>query len=198
MRNSKKTANRPALILLSLIIPAATLQADPAILLGAGAATLAGAITKGSAAERAGVAGAAALTGALIGRHLEKKQNQHDLELYMLGRYQEAYIHAFSNWYSATLDPNTGRPPAFDGYWAMDIGLPDQTAIILTPPTRTAPVNREDYQTETQVTRTTNKKPKPNVARPADAIITQARERTFNGVHYTTKEVIYPRLPALR
>ena len=119
-----------------------------------------------------------------------------DVKQYMLGRYHEAYTQAYSTWYTATLDPKTGRPPAFDGYWAADIGMPNTK--IMDDATRKIPVERSEAAAAT------NKKEEKKlllsqednqVLKPTDTVEVITRSKIINGVEYGPRMVIYPKLP---
>lgn len=45
------------------------------------------------------------------------------LEFYISGRNYERWIRSQQGWYQSTLDPYTGRPPAFSGLNEMNIGI---------------------------------------------------------------------------
>lgn len=169
-------------------------QAQTALLLGElGAA--AGSAIRGTVAEKAAAAAGGALAGGLIGNALEKKARRRDLEAYTLGRYQEAYIQAFSNWYTATLDPVTGRPPSFDGFWAADIGMPNQT--LIQPQSKQVPLVRDAYE-QTLALQHQEVQKNGGTAKPAATTLTTTRRKTINGVEYVAQQVIYPRLPVIR
>jgi hypothetical protein len=100
-----------------------------------------------SSVEKALITGGAALAGNVIGGMLGKKQREKEFEMYQLGRFHEAWVRAETDWYDSTLDRRTGRPPAFDGYWAMDIGMPNAQGVIqaMGPQTASVPANRDAY-----------------------------------------------------
>lgn len=54
----------------------------------------------------------------------KNKNDEEKIKYYLAGRNYERWIRAQNLWYQSTLDPTTGRPPAFSGLNAMDIGLP--------------------------------------------------------------------------
>ena len=190
---------KPSLLLLAgltTLLTANTTHAGAGALGGASiAAGAAVALVKGDTATKALAAGGAAIVGGMVGNYIENKAKQRQLEAYMLGRYQEAYIRAYSPWYKATLNPTTGRPPAFDGYWAMDIGLPDQTAIQPQPTTRTVSTTRQPY--EDSLPKVIEKR-EEEIARAAATSEIISRRRVVNGVEYAAQRVVYPRLPARR
>jgi hypothetical protein len=187
----------PAAILAAILFTASiTTQASTTgLVIGGLAAGAAAGLTNGNNTTKAAAALGGAVLGGLIGNAIEKKAQQRDYEAYTLGRYQEAYIQAHSNWYKATLDPMTGRPPAFDGYWAMDIGMPDQSQIKAMPTTRLVPTQRSDYESTLQ---TISQKTEGKTATPAATTITTTKRKVINGVEYSPQQVIYPRLPPKR
>ena len=52
-----------------------------------------------------------------------KTENER-IDFYIAGRNYERWIQSQSPWYQSTLDPYTGRPPAFSGLKEMDSGMP--------------------------------------------------------------------------
>jgi len=76
--------------------------------------------------EYAPILGAAAAT-ALVDfgyQVFRKKDNQVKVDYYISGRNYERWLQSNKIWYQSTLDPYTGRPPAFSGLTAMDDGIP--------------------------------------------------------------------------
>jgi hypothetical protein len=53
----------------------------------------------------------------------ENKQNKDNLDSYMSGMNYQRWIAANKQWHTYTLDPHTGRPPAFAGLTEMDAGM---------------------------------------------------------------------------
>jgi len=100
-----------------------------------------------STVEKALITGGAALAGNVLVNNISKKQKEKEFEMYQLGRFHEAWVRAETDWYDSTLDRRTGRPPAFDGYWAMDIGMPNAQGVIqaMGPQTASIPANRDAY-----------------------------------------------------
>ena len=100
-----------------------------------------------STVEKAFITGGAALAGNALANKISKKQKEKEFEMYQLGRFHEAWVRAETDWYDSTLDRRTGRPPAFDGYWAMDIGMPNAQGVIqaMGPQTASVPKNRNAY-----------------------------------------------------
>ncbi|OAM91651.1 glycine zipper domain-containing protein [Termitidicoccus mucosus] len=176
------------------------LHAEIGTLIGAAALGAAGTAVKGNALTKTGAAVGGALVGGLIGNAIENKQRQKELETYMLGRYQEGYIQAFTPWYKATLDPLTGRPPVFDGYWAMDIGLPGPAKPDAQAKARLVPALRNDYEAALGILPVPSSVfgTRPAVARPSAVAHVTSRKKIINGVEYISRQVIYPRLPARR
>jgi hypothetical protein len=56
----------------------------------------------------------------------KSKDEEEKLKHYIAGRNYERWIKSQTTWYQSTLDPTTGRPPAFDGLKTMDDGIPTQ------------------------------------------------------------------------
>lgn len=52
------------------------------------------------------------------------KQDKERIDYYISGRNYERWIQSQKTWYQSTLDPYTGRPPAFSGLNEMDAGMP--------------------------------------------------------------------------
>lgn len=52
------------------------------------------------------------------------KQDKDRIDFYISGRNYERWIQSQKTWYQSTLDPYTGRPPAFSGLSEMDAGIP--------------------------------------------------------------------------
>lgn len=131
--------------------------------------------------------------GTLLDGHLEKKKDQKEFELYMLGRYQEAYIRAYAPWYQATLNPRTDRPTAFDGLWAMNIGVPGAEHNF-TPVPANIPLTKQVFE-QTIKPNPIQPKPQPDKLRAASATTARTTPQNQNGIQYISQEVIYPRLP---
>lgn len=55
------------------------------------------------------------------------KQDEEKVKYYISGRNYERWIRSQTTWYTSTLDPYTGRPPAFSGLTSMDDGLPKKS-----------------------------------------------------------------------
>jgi hypothetical protein len=56
----------------------------------------------------------------------KNKSDEDKIKYYISGRNYERWIQSQSVWYQSTLDPYTGRPPAFSGLNAMNDGMPKQ------------------------------------------------------------------------
>jgi hypothetical protein len=68
-----------------------------------------------------------------FGYNLFKDKNQREkLDYYISGRNYERWIQSQKIWYQSTLDPYTGRPPAFSGLTEMDAGMPEDFGKELT------------------------------------------------------------------
>ena len=189
-------------ILASVLLALAALQAGHAqtgAILGATTGAAAAALIPGSNATKLAWGVGTAVVGGVLGHaydtYAADKAAQTKLDDYLLGRYQEGYIEAFSPWYKATLEPTTGRPPAFDGYWAMDIGT-NNPGILAESPAQIA-TDRQRYEASLSNT------PAPlanenDPAKPAATSVVTSRIKHVNGVDYAPKKVVYPRLPALQ
>jgi len=133
------------------IITGTSIQASDYGTIGAAVGAIGGAFATdedSTPVERALLSGGAALAGSALGKQIEKKQRQREFEMYQMGRFHEAWVRSETDWYKSTLDRRTGRPPAFDGYWAMDIGMPNGQGIIQAmggPQTASVPADRETY-----------------------------------------------------
>jgi hypothetical protein len=55
----------------------------------------------------------------------KNKDDSAKLDYYISGRNYERWIRTQQGWYQSTLDPYTGRPPAFSGLNQMDVGIPN-------------------------------------------------------------------------
>lgn len=54
----------------------------------------------------------------------KNKNDREKIDFYISGRNYERWIQSQKVWYQSTLDPYTGRPPAFSGLTEMDAGMP--------------------------------------------------------------------------
>ena len=95
------------------------------------------------------------------------KQDEEKVKFYISGRNYERWIRSQTTWYTSTLDPYTGRPPAFSGLNAMDDGI---------PPKATAQTSEEDIRKVYTVP----------VKMPAGV---------YDGVPRTERTVQFPKLP---
>jgi hypothetical protein len=186
-----------AALFLGTLVSVQQASAQAGAILGATAAGIGvDALTKGSPATKAAFGVGAAIVGGLLGsaydQYAAEKKAQADMDKYLLGRYQEGYIEAFSPWYKATLEPTTGRPPSFDGYWAMDIGMPNP-GITAESPAQIA-TDRQRFESSVATLPTPLNDKDPTV--PAATSIVTSRPKKINGVEYAPKKVVYPRLPA--
>lgn len=60
-----------------------------------------------------------------FGSQIFKNKNDRErIDFYISGRNYERWIQSQKTWYQSTLDPYTGRPPAFSGLHEMDAGMP--------------------------------------------------------------------------
>lgn len=59
----------------------------------------------------------------------KSKQDQSRIDFYISGRNYERWIQSQKTWYQSTLDPYTGRPPAFSGLSEMDAGMPKDYGV---------------------------------------------------------------------
>jgi hypothetical protein len=60
-----------------------------------------------------------------FGLNIFKSKNEKEkIDFYIAGRNYERWIQTQSPWFQSTLDPYTGRPPAFSGLNEMDAGIP--------------------------------------------------------------------------
>lgn len=121
------------LLALLLVIPATSgiASADMGVLPELGGKLVGGAIgyaigaTQEDKASWAPAAGAAA--GVLVADWAtgkwENKQNKDSLDTYMSGMNYQRWIMANKQWHTYTLDPHTGRPPAFAGLTEMNAGM---------------------------------------------------------------------------
>lgn len=62
----------------------------------------------------------------------KNKSEREKIDFYISGRNYERWIQSQKTWYQSTLDPYTGRPPAFSGLHEMDAGIPTDYAQELT------------------------------------------------------------------
>jgi hypothetical protein len=87
-------------------------------------------IGKTIAPHNGGLQAGLGVGGALLGNfgygYYQKKEKDKILEAYLHGRNDERWAELHNYWYQSTLDPTTGRPPAFSGLNAMDDGLPNR------------------------------------------------------------------------
>lgn len=81
--------------------------------------------TQQDKASWAPAAGAAVgmLVGDYAGTKWNNTQNKAQLDYYISGMNYQRWIAANKQWHTYTLDPHTGRPPAFAGLTQMDAGM---------------------------------------------------------------------------
>lgn len=124
-----KTKFLKYLAALAIIGSASTASGQDAI--GLGSKLVGGAIgyaigsTQKDKASWAPAAGAA--LGVMVGDYAATKwsntQNKAQLDYYISGMNYQRWIAANKQWHTYTLDPHTGRPPAFAGLTQMDAGM---------------------------------------------------------------------------
>lgn len=129
-RNALTALAVTAITAFAALSPYSTANAQDAV--GLGSKLVGGAIgyaigsTQKDKAEWAPAAGAA--LGILIGDYAagkwENKENKKQLDYYLSGMNYQRWLAANKQWHTYTLDPHTGRPPAFAGLTEMDAGMP--------------------------------------------------------------------------
>lgn len=185
---------KAAVLMLAALATASASYAGKGTALSAVGA-LAGAAVKSDPQTRVAASLAGFTAGKLIGNHMDNTQRKRELEAYMLGRYQQAYSHAYDDWYKATLDPTTGRAPAFDGYWAMDIGLMAQASdqangYNLVPTDKISVMELRDELGLDQAPA-----PQSTTAAPASVIMVERNAAIEKGVPMRRTQAAYPTLP---
>jgi len=182
---------------------ASALNAQGFLAPAAGAA-LGAILTQGkSNGVQAGAAAGGALVGYFADSMLKDKAAREKFKAYQLGRYQEAWIRAESDWYYSTLDRKTGLPPAFDGNWAMFIGLPvlerEQMQKRAALPPAAVPAEREAYLAYLQAATAADTMQSAVEAAPALIAVPTTKAvvpaRTVNGIQYRPSLQEFPRLP---
>lgn len=194
-----------AVLIASLAAPAAFGQAE--LLLGASGAALGEVLSKGSSSTAVRVASVAggAIVGAVIGDAFEKheaskdaRQRFHDVQL---GRYEEAWIRAQTDWYYSTLDRKTGLPPAYNGAWGMFIGLaPIEKDLVLKKeqlPPQTVPAGRDAYINyllqSVSADAAADNANSDTIQVPS--VTATMPEHTANGITYQARAQEFPQLP---
>lgn len=182
-------------------------HAQSAALVAPVAGAALGAFLSKDRSEGTQVAAAAggALAGWIGGKMIEDKNAKERFKMYQLGRYHEAWVRAQTDWYYSTNDRKTGLPVAFDGYWAMFIGLPniekDVAAKRAQLPAQFVPAEREAFieYLNAQGSAPASANPTQNnggtevLQVPTTKAIMPAR--TVNGIDYRPAARQFPRLP---
>ncbi len=159
-------------------------------------------LTKGQSPEtRAAIVGGSALVGSLVGKKLDSDAARRQFRSYQLGRYQEAWVRAKVDYYNSTLDTRSGLPPAFDGYWAMNLGLPDREKAMNARraelPPQYVPGDRESYFAYVEANATTSSEDRreqnKEIRVPTAKAVMPAR--VVNGISYRPTVREFPRLP---
>lgn len=176
---------------ISLMIPAAATVAADLLTRGKDNTTRVSAI------------GGAAILGSWYASKRESDAARERFKNYQQGKFQEAWIRANTDWYYSTLDRRSGLPTAFDGHWAMFVGLPDIEAQVAERrtqlPAQVVPTGREDYiaylnQTaQNQQAVINQEKAKTLIEVPV--VKATMPERTVNGITFRPQQREFPTLP---
>ncbi len=165
--------------------------------------------TRGSSSQavRVGAPIAAGLAGLAGGiaydNYKDSKEAREKFHAYQLGLWHDAWIHNNMDWYYSTLDRKTGLPPAFDGYWAMFVGLPTVEKDVIAKkknlPPQSVPGNRDAYLDYLLAASTQQEAAaaSPDNAGVIDVPTVRATtpQRVRNGVTYEAQTREFPQLP---
>lgn len=122
---------------------------------------------KGNPAATAATTGGAILLADFGQTMFARHQNEDRLRYYNSGANYQRWIQSQKEWYTSTLDPYTGRPPAFNGLGAMDDSMPKATAAT-----------------------------SANSGGPVYVMVTaKVPQGNYDGVNRTARVVQFPRLP---